>query len=194
MKYSKGDTISFLARNKTVIIIALVVVAFLLLSLKFLNIEKEPDQEQQTINYSCISAEQHKISGNSLFPLFENGDEAEALMGYYSCNPVTRNDIVALKFKTREEFFVKILYGLPGDKIEFEEEVLKINGEVAKNSLGEAYVFSEKSKKLISVPLKDGEIPNEKYLVLSNQIKSLAFDSRQFSLVEKEHLKGKVSK
>jgi signal peptidase I len=83
---------------------------------------------------------------------------------------------------------------LPGDEIKFEDTKLNLNGVVLKNFQGEEYLFSAASQKIISIPLKEGKIPENRYLILGEEKSASAFDSRQFGFAEKEHLTGRVIK
>ena len=142
---------------------------------------------------SCVKAENHDIAGRSLEPLLADGQEVKGLVGYYECNPAKRGQVAILEFKTKEESFVKKIAGLPGDSVEFTEEgYIKLNGKVSNNSAGEPHLFSEASRNMITIPLNNDRIPEGKYLMLSEETSSSAFDSRQFGFVEKEHLKGRV--
>jgi signal peptidase I len=146
------------------------------------------------INLSCVKIEEHNISGHSMDPLLKNSEEVKGLTGYYNCNNIVKNQIIILKFKSRDELFVKNLVGLPGDEIEFVDSKIKLNGEILKNVQGEEYLFSAASQKIISIPLKDGKIPENRYLILGEEKNASAFDSRQFGFAEKEHLTGRVIK
>jgi len=144
---------------------------------------------------SCIQIEDHKISGSSMGLLLKEGTEVKGAIGYYDCNDIQKEEIAILKFKTREEDFVKRIVGLPGDRLEFiEGNQAKLNGEILKNSEGEPYLFSEISQRLITIPLKDGKIQEGRYLVLSEEPGPSAFDSRQFGFIEKDHFKGRIIK
>jgi len=146
------------------------------------------------IDITCVEIEEHKITGRSLEPLLVEGTQIKGLVGYYDCNPIERNQIVILEFMTREETFVKKIAGLPGDELEFAEGQVKLNGEILKNSLGEPYLFSEASQRVITIPLKDGKIPEGRFMVLSEEKGPAAFDVRQYGFVQKEHFKGRVIK
>jgi signal peptidase I len=146
------------------------------------------------INFSCVKIEEHNISGHSMEPLLIDGEKVKGLNGYYNCNPILRGQIAVLKFKSRDELFVKNIVGLPGDEIKFEDEKLNLNGVVLKNFQGEDYLFSAASQKIISIPLEDGKIPSNRYLILGEENNASAFDSRQFGFAEKEHLTGRVIK
>lgn len=146
------------------------------------------------IETSCVKIESHNIVGNSLEPLLKEGTKVKGLVGYYDCNEIKRGEIAILKFKTREETFVKKVVGIPGDKLEFQNDQAKLNDEVLINSAGEPYLFSEASRRIITIPLRDGKIPEARYFILSDEKWPSAFDSRQFGFVEKEHLIGRVIK
>lgn len=146
----------------------------------------------KTENLSCVTkTEIYKIKGNSLEPLIKDGTVVEGLLGYYNCNQVKRGDLVVIKFKTREESFIKIIKAVPGDRLEFVDSNLKVNDKILENSEGKPYIFNDRDKKLISIPLKNNIIPQGYYLVLSNEY-NIGFDSRQYGLIEKDQLKGKV--
>jgi len=144
------------------------------------------------IDVSCVEVEEHNIKGFSMEPLLVDGQRVKGLVGYYDCNEIKKGDIVILEFKTREEIFVKRIIGLPADELIFENGQAKLNGEVLKNSIEEPYLFSERSQRIITIPLKEGKIREGRYLVLGEEEDSSAFDSRQFGFVEKEHLIGRV--
>ncbi|PIS17400.1 MAG: signal peptidase I [Candidatus Nealsonbacteria bacterium CG09_land_8_20_14_0_10_42_14] len=144
------------------------------------------------IDASCVNLEKHKIVGDSMEPLLRDGMKVKGLIGYYECNEIKKEEIAILGFLTREETFVKRIAGLPGDELIFEGEQAKLNGETLKNSSGEPYLFSERSQRIITIPLKDGKIPEERYFVLGEEKDASVFDSRQYGFVQKEHLKGRV--
>lgn len=144
------------------------------------------------IDFSCIEIEKRKIIGRSMEPLLAEGTQVKVLVGYYECNSVGRNQIVILQFRGRKETFVKKIIGLPGDKLEFQENQVKLNGKILKNSASKPYLFSEASQRIINIPLRDGKIPPGRYFVLSEEKGPTAFDSRQYGFVEREHLKGRV--
>lgn len=125
--------------------------------------------------------------------ILANGEETDVLLGYFECNPVDRDQVVVLEFKTREgELFVKRVAAKGGDRLEFFNGQAKVNGKILKNSAGEAYQFSRRSQHLLSLPLRDGKIQEGYFLVLSEETRPGAFDSRQYGYVELEHLKGRV--
>ena len=144
---------------------------------------------------SCYSERIVTIHGNSLFPILNDSQKAILLEGYYKCNNISRNDIVAVKFKTTNKTFVKIVKALPGDLLEFRGSYAYVDGELLVNSQGEPYVFSERARKVLTIPLINGRVPENMYLVLGNRISEvLSFDSRYFGYVSREQIIGKVVK
>lgn len=147
------------------------------------------------IDTSCVKSGEHNIVGSSMEPLLMEGKKVKGLIGYYDCNEIKKEEIAILEFKTREETFVKKIIGVPGDRLEFtEDNQAKLNGEILKNSIGEIYLFSVQAQRIINIPLKDGKIPEARYFVLSEEKGPTAFDSRQYSFIQKDHLKGRVIK
>ncbi|MFH1714094.1 MAG: signal peptidase I [Candidatus Nealsonbacteria bacterium] len=143
---------------------------------------------------SCLQIEEHNIAGHSMYPLLQDGTRVKGLEGYYDCNPIEKDQIVILEFKSREETFVKRIAGVPGDELVFQGSQAKLNGEILKNSVGEPYLFSAQAQRIITIPLKDGKIPEGRYFILSEEKGPTSFDSRQFGFVQKESLTGRVIK
>lgn len=140
----------------------------------------------------CYTEAEHKVIGSSMEPLLKENQVVKGLEGYYDCNPVKRGDVVIIKFKGLERVFIKRIMGIPGDELEFENDNLRLNGKILKNSLAIPYLFSSRAQKLISISLEDKLIPAGSYLVLSDEPGPLAFDSRTYGFIQNDHLKGKV--
>ncbi|MCX8191162.1 MAG: signal peptidase I, partial [Candidatus Aenigmarchaeota archaeon] len=167
--------------EKMIVIKLVLLVVFLLIFASFLLkvndkgikeiVNNKTNSEIETVNYSCVRTEKHRIVGKSLEPVIFSGQEVILLRGYYDCNPVKRGDIVIFSFKTTTNIYVKKVLGLPGDKIEFENNYLKVNGVILKNSMNQTYFFTERSKEILTKPLEDGRIPNDKLLVLGEDVR-----------------------
>jgi len=168
----------------------LIVAVILIAGAGFCLIEND-DKKKATENL-CFEKKDYRIVGHSMEPLLADGTYVKGLAGYYECNEVQKGEIVILEFKSRKESFVKKIIGIAGDKIEFAGEQLKLNGEILKNSGGETYAFSEASRRIITASLNNGIILEGRYFILGEEKGPSAYDSRQFGLVEKEHLKGRV--
>lgn len=100
----------------------------------------------------------------------------------YRINGLKRFDIVVIKYNN--EKIIKRVIGLPGDYIEYKDNILYVNGKEIK----------EEYKRDITnnFSLKDLEyekIPENKYLVLGDN-RSISKDSRIIGLIDKEDIEG----
>lgn len=100
----------------------------------------------------------------------------------YRINGLKRFDIVVIKYNN--EKIIKRVIGLPGDYIEYKDNILYVNGKEIK----------EKYKRDITnnFSLKDlgyEKIPENKYLVLGDN-RSISKDSRIIGLIDKEDIEG----
>src|SRR3989344_5317320 len=75
-------------------------------------------------------AQPHKVSGNSMFPTFHNGDYILTnKVSYKFANP-ERGDIIVFKNPRNEnEDFIKRILAIPGDTIKIENNSIFINGQ-----------------------------------------------------------------
>ena len=98
----------------------------------------------------------------------------------YKFNDIKRFDIVVIKYKN--EYLIKRVIGLPGEKIEYKDNKLYINKKLVKEKFSHKKTEDYKSKK----------IPNNKYLVLGDN-RTDSVDSRMIGFIKKENIKGKTS-
>ena len=100
----------------------------------------------------------------------------------YRINGLKRFDIVVIKYNN--EKIIKRVIGLPGDYIEYKDNIIYVNGKEIK----------EEYKRDITnnFSLKDlgyEKIPENKYLVLGDN-RSISKDSRIIGLIDKEDIEG----
>lgn len=100
----------------------------------------------------------------------------------YRINGLKRFDIVVIKYNNGK--IIKRVIGLPGDYIEYKDNILYVNGKEIK----------EEYKRDITnnFSLKDlgyEKIPENKYLVLGDN-RSISKDSRIIGLIDKEDIEG----
>lgn len=174
------------------LIIIFFVFSIILFFIFFLNNKKQELEEK--INNNCYLTKERVINGTSMYPLLENKEIVTTYENYYDCNEIKRNDIIIFDFKTREDTYVKKIVGIPNDILEFENGYIKINGNLATNSIGEKYIINQSQEKMLSIPLEDKIIPKNSYLVLGDNINKSTFDSRKFSFISKQQIIGKVIK
>lgn len=151
-----------------------------------------------TENSECLVKIQKKtVRGISLSGLIEDNDTVKILFGFYNCNEIQREDIVAYKFSGNPELVIKIVKGLPGDRFDLKKSgsawQILINNEIVKNFSGNPYQLSDGSYNLLNLYVKDyqGIIPPNAYLILGNLAQG-SLDSSRFGLVDKRGVAGKV--
>lgn len=145
---------------------------------------------------SCDTTKQTiEIVGDSLSGVLESGAKATAEMNYYACNPAKTGDIVLYKWSASADPLIKIVRGVPGDKLALVASGniwnITINGTVLKNSKGETYLVSSPERLNLYIHDYKGVIPADTYLLLGNTA-SGSEDSRAFGLVGRDDLVGKV--
>jgi signal peptidase I len=189
--------------KKKILIISLIFIvvlsAVLILSKKISVKEKSVGLEEEKTKNCEIKEEKIVVRGNSLEPLIKDGQEVKALVGYYDCNEIKRDDIVLYFYVGSKEPLIKIVKGIPGDKFALEKTKegwhILINGKVLVNSEGKPYLISERGYKILSLYEKDykNTIPDDAYLILGN-LPTGSFDSTEFGLVGRKEILGKVEK
>lgn len=123
-----------------------------------------------------------RVDGNSMKPKLNNGD----LIIYVKTKAsIKRFDIII--FKKGDNFFIKRVIGLPGEKVAYLENVLYIdNVEINENfekSITKDFTVNDISSNEV--------IPNDKILVLGDN-RLYSTDSREFGLIDVSDIVGKV--
>lgn len=131
-----------------------------------------------------------QVVGPSMEPTLKEGDILILNKIGYKVFDVKRFDIVSVKTNT-SKYFVKRVIGLPGDKIEYIDNVLHINGKAYKESFLNKDTITENFS---IIDLGYDEIPEDMYLVLGDN-RSNSEDSRnhKIGLIKKEDILGKSS-
>jgi signal peptidase I len=180
------------------LIVVIAAVLVLILFGKFKEENKIITTQSIEKSQNCpIKTEEKIVRGNSLEPLIKDGETIEVLFGYYSCNPIQRNDIVLYSYAGNKNPIIKIIKGIPGDKFSLKKTnngwYILINGEILKNSQNQSYILDERGYRVLSLYEKDykGIIPEDAYLILGN-LPQGSLDSSHFGLVGKKDILGKV--
>lgn len=186
---------------KAVLVILVVLLVGIIITVIFVNFngsgnsENENSQSGGLDNANNSQQEEQENSqnltnlvvfGNSMSPTFENGDIIQADMSYYSQNSIQRNDLVAIKFSTIEQPFIKRVIAIPNDEISLENNKLYVNEE----DKGD-FSVEEDSFLLRQLDQSVYKIPEMRYLVLGDN-RDDSKDSRQFGLISKSRIIGKA--
>ena len=121
------------------------------------------------------------VSGDSMYPNYKDN---EVLLLSKLSDDIERFDVVVIN---NDDKIIKRIIGLPGDTVEYKDNVLYINGEKVKEDYkhGETYDFD------VSEISKYEKIPKGYYLVLGDN-REVSADSRVYGLFSEDKIDGKV--
>lgn len=122
-----------------------------------------------------------RVNGPSMENTLHNGD---VLLLEKCDTDYERFDVVVLKYN--DEKLVKRIIGLPGDAVEYRNNILYINGERVKESF-----IDEETEDFSLKQLGYAEIPENCYFVVGDN-RDDSLDSRFLGLFEKGDIEGKV--
>lgn len=110
----------------------------------------------------------------------------------YKLDTIKRYDIVVIKDKD-DDYIIKRVIGLPGDNIEYKDNILYINGKKSKKTftkdITEDFTLEDICK--INEDNCKKEIPKGKYLVLGDN-RDVSADSRTKGLIDRNQITGKT--
>ena len=122
--------------------------------------------------------------------LIENQRVLVDKMSYRFTSP-NRFDIVTVKFPTEKEYWVKRVIGLPGEKIEYHNNQLYVNGVYVEEDFLDSRVVTTDFSTMKFFAETDGVIPEGNYLVLGDN-RNVSKDSRIVGTIQKKDILGIV--
>ena len=123
------------------------------------------------------------VRGSSMTPHIHDGDRILIDHFSYLFGPVTRRDIVVLKYPLDPSVdYIKRIIGLPGDDVVLEQGHVWVNGQM----LEEPYIAEQDDLARVHVRVK----PAHFFVLGDNRPRSC--DSREFGLVPQDYVRGKV--
>lgn len=125
------------------------------------------------------------VSGNSMVPTLNNGDVMILNKFNYLVNDIERFDIVVVDYEN--EYIIKRVIGLPGDYVEYKNDILYVNGKKIKEEYDREYTEDFNLN-----DLSIEKIPNNYYLVLGDN-RPISKDSRKIGLIDKKNIKGSTN-
>lgn len=150
--------------------------------------------DNQTNNIVCSTEKEVYVRGTSMLGIFNSEDKLILQQGYYNCHPVQKGDVVVFEYNNKKDF-IKQVYGMPKDKITYDDNYLLINNKKIKNYKGEFYQVDEVGKSYIRLMqqtvMKNSIIPLGYYLILGTA-KIGGYDFRRIGLVPYKNLIGKI--
>lgn len=124
------------------------------------------------------------VSGDSMVPTLKDKQVLLLNKINYRINDIKRFDIIVINLEKKE--IVKRVIGLPGETVEYRDNILYIDGHEFNND----YNFDTNDFDLKSI-CNCNEIPKDKYLVLGDN-RSVSADSRIIGLIDKKDIQGNV--
>ena len=135
-------------------------------------------------------AQPHKVSGQSMFPNFHNGDYILTDKISYRFYPPKYGDVIVLRNPRNEsQDFIKRIIALPGQTIKVENTSVYVNG----LKLDERYLPSGTPTRGGSF-LRDGEIvtvPEDQWVVIGDN-REHSSDSREIGPIPQKQIIGRV--
>ena len=125
------------------------------------------------------------VSGNSMVPTLNNGDVMILNKFNYLVNDIKRFDIVVVDYEN--EYIIKRVIGLPGDYVEYKNDILYVNGKKIEEEYDREYTEDFNLN-----DLSIEKIPNNYYLVLGDN-RPISKDSRKIGLIDKKNIKGSTN-
>lgn len=125
-----------------------------------------------------------EVIGPSMNNTLKSGDITVVNKLVFRLRNIKRNEIVSLK--KDDKIMVKRIIGLPGEHIEYKDNILYVDGK----KISDYRSSSTKDFKLESIGYET--IPKDMYLVLGDN-RTNSSDSRTFGLVKKSDIIGKVN-
>lgn len=125
-----------------------------------------------------------EVIGPSMNNTLKSGDITVVNKLVFRLRNIKRNEIVSLK--KDDKIMVKRIIGLPGEHIEYKDNILYVDGK----KISDSRSSSTKDFKLESIGYET--IPKDMYLVLGDN-RTNSSDSRTFGLVKKNDIIGKVN-
>ena len=123
-----------------------------------------------------------RVDGISMVPTLSNGDYM--LLEKFD-KDYKRFDIVVLNYNSKS--LIKRVIGLPGEKVEYKNQVLYIDGK----KIDENFTKGSVTEDFKLDKLGYDKIPEDYYLLVGDN-RSMSLDGRTFGLIKKSDIKGKA--
>lgn len=133
------------------------------------------------------------VRGDSMYDTLKDGEVLFISKINYRVSEIKRFDIVVIK-DLDGDFIIKRIIGLPGDNIEYKDNVLYINGEKQEKYFTEDKTDDftlEEICQIHDVDCSDGKIPKGMYLVLGDN-RDVSADSRVKGLIQRDQIIGEA--
>jgi signal peptidase I len=136
------------------------------------------------------------VEGESMMPTLEEGNKLVVNKIGYQIGELNRFDVIVFHASEKKDF-VKRIIGLPGDRIEYRDDQLWINGEKYPEPYLEKYrkeILDDRLTGDFTLKERTGEkiVPKDHLFVLGDNRRG-SLDSRHFGFVSVNQVVGKVN-
>lgn len=125
------------------------------------------------------------VDGKSMYPTLNDNNIVILNKLDYKINGLKRFDIIVVDYNG--EKLIKRVIGLPGEHIEYKNNMLFINGYLTNENFNHDNTSDFKLEMIGYL-----KIPGDKYFVVGDN-RNHSTDSRMIGLIDKKNIKGKVS-
>ncbi len=125
------------------------------------------------------------VDGKSMYPTLNDNNIVILNKLDYKINGLKRFDIIVVDYNG--EKLIKRVIGLPGEHIEYKNNMLFINGYLTNENFNHDNTSNFKLEMIGYL-----KIPGDKYFVVGDN-RNGSTDSRMIGLIDKKDIKGKVS-
>lgn len=125
------------------------------------------------------------VDGKSMYPTLNDNNIVILNKLDYKINGLKRFDIIVVDYNG--EKLIKRVIGLPGEHIEYKNNMLFINGYLTNENFNHDNTSDFKLEMIGYL-----KIPGDKYFVVGDN-RNHSTDSRMIGLIDKKDIKGKVS-
>jgi signal peptidase I len=129
-----------------------------------------------------------QVVGSSMSPNFENKDILILNKIHYRFFDIKRFDVVSLEYDDTK-YLIKRVIGMPGDKVEYKDNILYVNDEVVEEKFLDDNIVTDDFS---ITDLGYEVIPKGKYLVLGDN-RGDSLDSRDIGLIDEKTILGKIN-
>ncbi|MDD4808648.1 MAG: signal peptidase I [Bacilli bacterium] len=126
-----------------------------------------------------------QVIGPSMSPTLNDGDVLLLNKFVYSLREIERNEVIAFDYDD-SKYLIKRVIGLPGEKIEYKDNILYIDDEAYQEKITDDLITDDFSLQDMGHEV----IPEDMYLVLGDN-RGDSLDSRSFGLIKKDDIIGK---
>ena len=127
-----------------------------------------------------------RVNGHSMDPTLSNNDIMILNKIAYKFDKIKRFDIVVIKKEDGTDIIKRVI-GLPGDKVEYKDNQLYINGKAVK----EEFLHAE-TEDLDTEKFDRLTVPKNSYYVLGDNRKN-SVDSRYLGFIPKKEIEGRAN-